>query len=120
MSKIAGALLVLGAAPLAVLTASLAFSGCAGTATSTPMNCTAYTPDAGTDPNLTCAIGWACNSGDTILQLTCTQDVRPEYYDCSCSNGTTTTQSIVVDTFICDAMGSLPTANMGCNFGIQP
>jgi hypothetical protein len=119
MSKIVAVLVILGTAGLTVAAVS---SGCSSDATTgTLTDCSSFTPpDAGMDPNLSCAIGWTCNSGDTMLQLTCTPDIRPEYYDCSCSNGTTTTQTIVVDTFPCDPMGSLPTANMGCNFNIGP
>jgi hypothetical protein len=118
MSKLVAAMVLFTSA----LVALAAGSSCSSTPGTTLLtDCTTFTPaDAGMDPDLTCAIGWSCNSGDTQLQITCTQDVRPEYYDCSCSNGTTTTQSIVVDFFPCNPMGSLPTANMGCNFNISP
>jgi hypothetical protein len=122
MAKFLAILVILGGACATVAAVS---SGCSSTTNSTTLaDCSSSTPpDAGMNAKLTCAILWSCNSGDTQLQLTCTQDKRPEYYDCTCSNGSTTTETIVVDTFPCDPnnpMGALPTANMGCNFNILP
>jgi hypothetical protein len=117
MSKVAAVLAGLSLVPVVALATA---GGCSSTSSTMLTNCSTYTPDAGADPNITCAIGWICNPGPTLLQITCTGDPKPEFYDCSCSNGTTTTKQIVVDTFICDGMGSLPTANMGCGFNIAP
>jgi hypothetical protein len=119
MSKVVAALVLSVLSGLAALVVTVASAGCGTPATSTLTDCASFYPDAGTSDTLTCAIAWSCNSGATQLQLTCTQDPqRSDAYDCSCSNGTTTTQSIVVPTFMCDPNFSLNTANMGCNFNI--
>jgi hypothetical protein len=119
MSKNAGrfvaALLVLAAVPLVVASSA---GGCTSTNSATPIGCVTYTPDAGTTPGITCAIGWNCNSDTAQFAILCTE-YGPEYYRCTCSDGTTNTQTIVVDTFICDAEGSLSTANQGCAFNIS-
>ncbi len=115
--KIAASLLLLACATPLVLAASM--GGCSSTDASFATGCTNYTPDAGTSDNVTCSIGWSCDDGAALFQMTCVQDERPEYYDCNCGNGTTNTMYIVVDTFICTPAGALSTANMGCLFDIQ-
>jgi hypothetical protein len=119
MVRIVAGIAVLGMIPLVVATAS---SGCTSTSAPYATDCTNYTPDAGVGNDTTCAIGWSCDDGNALYQMTCTQSSLPEYYECSCSNGndTTITQNIRVDAFLCSPQGAINTANMGCLFNIQP
>jgi hypothetical protein len=114
-ATIAAAIALLAAAPLAV---AVTVGGCTSTASASNIGCTTYTPDAGTTPDVTCSIGWNCNSDTAQFAILCVAD-GPEYYRCTCSDGTTNTRTIVVDTFICDGEGSLSPANQGCEFNIS-
>jgi hypothetical protein len=115
-SKIVAVSLIAAGTPIAV---AMMGGGCSSTTASFATDCTNYTPDAGNDPNVSCAIGWSCDEATALYQMICVFDEAPEYYVCSCSNGITTTRAIKVDTFICDPQGALSTGNMGCDFNIQ-
>jgi hypothetical protein len=122
MSKIVAALVVLATA---VAVGSTAGAGCSSTVSPYVTGCTAFLPaDAGTTQGLTCAIGWSCSSNSTQYQITCVYDeTQPaaDNYTCTCNNGSTTTDVIHVNAFICDPNqpeGALPVANMGCGFNL--
>jgi hypothetical protein len=106
-------------APVALAVVMASAADCS-TSFENPTGCVASTIDAGSANDVTCNLGWACNSNSEHYQIICTTTSTPGNVACTCTSdqNNLSSQIIINDDFICNGTGALPVVDKCGNWDL--
>jgi len=107
-------------APVALTALVVSAADCSTTSFENPTGCVASEVDAGSANDVTCNLGWSCNSNSEHYEIICTTTSTPGNVQCTCTSDQNNLSSVIVinDDFICNGQGALPVVDKCGNWNL--